>query len=471
MAEDDAWRNEVVREVEVWPPPPPAPPPLCPLLPAPSHRIAAHGVQEYKARPRDVEPDALFHGVYLKGLPPRLTLAALCSSIRAGRIYRIFLSTSMTTSSDALIAFVTPTAARSFYRKVHTDGLRIGGHDVRPSGVFTDHRVRYGVSEWTQAEVVGSGWTRCLRLANVPGALTADVVRCHVEERSSAPTVESVVWSERARTVQLNMAGVCLAQSAMAKLRQRKEYGCVEFTYAPDPCEATNPPPPPPPPPPPQPALSPYRSALLSTPNPNPSCRRLVFTELPYRPRLSAFAQHIRGGVVEGIHLYTDTPLPHRPPVVAIVVFKHPAAAWRCYLYLTTTATAKLPATLLPFSEIRVDQRPYAHAPSAHARRSVRITPHPRSLAQDVAAAIAVLQRGNYVGRPSQLLEGITTDPDDAEAARVVFSQIRVACTVVARLKGLQTYRRCAFSYVKDLWESAGVEDRRRGKVVRFALA
>lgn len=424
--------------------------------------------------------------MYLKGLPPRLTLAALCDSIRVGRIHRIFLFTTAATAtpSDALIAFVTPTAARTFYRSVHTTGLRIAGHLTRPSGIFSDHHAHYGVSEWTQAEIVENGWTRCLLLSNVPNSLALDDVRRHIEEdkdeQANTPVVESVMGNERDRTVQLSLAGIYLAHNVAARLRRRKEYGNVEFTYAADLCEEVSaapiidsiqphePPAPPPPPPPPPPPLSLFRRALLSTANPNPSCRKLVFTRLPYRPQLSVFAQHIRGGIVEGIYLYTDSKPRHHP--VAIVIFRHPIAAWHCYLYLTSTVCV-LHASLLPFSEIRADRRTPAHSPPAFARRTVRVKPHVASLARDVATALVALQGSNYVGRPSQLLEAITTDPEDPEAARMVFSQIRVAATVVVRLRSLQTYRGCLFSYVKDPWEDVDMsilEERR--KIVRFSL-
>lgn len=421
--------------------------------------------------------------MYLKGLPARLTLAALCDSIRVGRIHCIFLFTTAATTSDALIAFVTPTAARTFYRTVHTAGLRIAGHPTRPSGIISDQHAHYGVSEWTQAEIVENGWTRCLLLSNMPSSLTPSDVRRHIEEdkheQTDTPIVESVVGNERDRTVQLSLAGIYLAQNVAARLRRRKEYRHVEFTYAADPCEevgaapiidSTPPhkPPAPPPPPPPLLPLSLFRRALLSTPNPNPSCRKLVFTRLPYSPQLSVFAQHIRGGIVEGIYLYTDSKPQNHP--VAIVIFRHPIAAWHCYLYLTSTVCV-LHASLLPFSEIRADRRTPAHSPPAIARRTVRVKPHMASLARDVAAALAALEGSNYIGRPSQLLEAITTDPEDPEAARMVFSQIRVAATVIVRLKSLLTYRRCLFSYVKDPWEDVDMsvlEERR--KVVRFSL-
>lgn len=373
---------------------------------------------------------------------------------------------------------------------IQAKGFSIAGNRGRESDVYSDPHLHYLISRSTRDDISDGGMTRCLLMANLPPTLTAETVRRHIEDKivwvpgkKITPQIESIISDEKNRTIQVNMAGIYLVENIKSSFKHRREYSRVKFTYAPDPCEPierqkavlviNRPPTPiqkplpaPPPPPAPPSALSLYRTKLLSTANPNPTCRKLVFTGLPCKLRLSAFARKIRGGIVDSIYLYSDTK-PGHP--VAIVIFRESIPAWQCYVYLTATCT--FGTTLLPFAEVRPDTRlTIVRPPPAAARRCVRVSVAPLSIVKDVLAILDTLHKCSYIGRPSQLLESITTDPDDASAVQIVFSQIQVARTVIIRLRVLRQYSPCVFSYGKDPCDMMITEERSVKKEVRFDL-
>lgn len=425
-------------------------------------------------------------------------MESLCRSISGGRIHRIFLNIAGPhKNAEALVAFVKPAAAHNFYRSIQAEGFQIAGHKLRASDVLSEQRSDYWVSPGIQTEIMKYGWTRCLILSSLPRNLTISVVRRHIEEkvlwmpaRKPTPLIESIIWDGNAKIIRLNMAGIYLAQNVKSSLKKRKEYSRVIFTYAKDPCDtddarlvapncSSKPPTPDMMPPGEsssrnpsnytvsfplmavQPAkVSPlriYRNALLSIANPNPQCRKVVFSRLPRSTTLSSFAQNIRGGVVEGIYFYTDRPAAYPE---AVVIFRDTKAAWCCYTYFKTInpIISGGKATLVPFNEIRPDPRPKATSLTEPtpptARRSVRLYGLPRFATQerleaDVKAALSVMLRHNYMGRPSQLLESLALDPY-RRGADIIFSQIKVARNVIKRLRTGQRYSRCTFNYLKD---------------------
>lgn len=438
---------------------------------------------------KGLSEDLGFHGIYLKNLPKKTDLESLCKSIRGGRIHRIFLYGSGKLGSEALIAFVEPAGARRLYQIIQTEGLHITGHktSLKASKILSNRRSDYHVNSQTQKEIMECGWTRCLVFTNVPKALTVGVIRYHVEEKvlwvpgkKKIPLIESIVSNEKERSIHLNMAGIYLAQTVRAGLRNRKEYHRVKISYARDPCEIDDKPvdhsslqkidhlkevPLSNPsvgtaPPPSAAIISPlkiYHSALLSAVNPNPQCRKLVFARLPHRTTLSSLTQNIRGGVVESIYFYKDDT---EVGPDAIVIFREPKAAWYCYLYFKTRdpIISGGRVILIPFDNTRPDPRPeskhYSESIPAIARRSVRLSGLPKFttleiLETEVKSTLDLVLKYNYVGRPSELLESVAIDQCKRDA-EIVFSQIRVANNVIRRLKSKGRYTRCTFSYSRD---------------------
>lgn len=325
-------------------------------------------------------------------MPRRLDLKSLFESLYGGKIHRVFLyNTGPYSASEALVAYVEPTAARRFYSTIRSGGIGFPSYDFEPSEMIPNQRTQYHVSMMTRKEIAENGLTRCLLLTGVPEKVTDRTVRHHVEERvhwlpgrKKTPLIESIICDKGKRKILLNMAGIYLAQGAKNDLKRRKEYRSVRFSYAPDPCDTSCKGPV---------ATSPevidsqqpstvhpwrfslahannmaissprlletptitaftrYRNALPSLVNPNPLRRNVVFVRLLHSTTLCSFTKHIRSGIVEGIYLYDENRAANPK---AVVVFKEAKAAWHCYIYFKTRYDTTPSANIepLPFAKV-----------------------------------------------------------------------------------------------------------------------